>query len=144
MKRTITLLLPWLLALVVGAAAVMLRHGLVESTDVARVCEASPLFACKVRHLAVMGFITGNVFGWQIGVFGWVAIIATLLVLWRIRLATAWLATAAGLFAVVLYCFVPGALALLIGSLRMVRVQAAGTSPVDHHGGAQREIHAQP
>ncbi len=144
MKRTILLVLPWLLVLAFGAAAMWLRYGLVESTDVARLCETSHVLACQARHLTVLSFITGNVFGWQIGIFGWIALAATALALWRVRVLTAWLAAATGLFAVVLYCFVPGALALLIGCLRLVRAQADGAAPRNEHGSAHREIHAQP
>ncbi|RDI98604.1 hypothetical protein DVT68_08750 [Dyella solisilvae] len=144
MKRTLTLVLPWLLALAVGAAAMALRYGLVESPDVARACETSHALACQLRHLTVLGFITGNIFGWPIGIFGWIALAATVLALVWQKLPLAWLATATGLFAVVLYCFVPGALALLVGSLRLVRLQAGGAAPGDQHRPTERQVYAQP
>lgn len=144
MKRLFFLVLPWLLVLVVGAIAVVLRYGLVESADVARICETSHAFSCDLRHQTVTGFITGNLFGWPIGVYGWVAMAATVLALFWQKLPLAWLATASGLFAVILYCFVPGALALLLGCLRLVRLQAAGATPVDQHRTTHRQIHAQP
>lgn len=144
MKRLLCLTLSWLLVLVVGAIAAGLRYGLIESADVARICETSHALSCDLRHLTVTGFITGNIFGWAIGIFGWVAMAATVLALRWQKLPLAWLAAATGLFAVILYCFVPGALALLIGCLRLVRLQAAGPTPVDQHRAAERQVHAQP
>ncbi|RAO74932.1 hypothetical protein CA260_18405 [Dyella jiangningensis] len=122
----------------------MLRYGLVESPDVARTCETGTTFACNLRHATVEGFITGNVGGVRIGIYGWVALAAAALALWRNRVFTAWLAAATGLVAVVLYCFEPGALALLIGCLRLVRAQADGAPPCDQRGAAQHEVGAQP
>lgn len=146
MKRLLCLILPWLLVLIIGAIAAMLRYGLIESADVARVCEANHAFHCDLRHATVVGFITGNIFGWPIGIYGWLAMAATVLALIWKKLPLAWLATASGLFALVLYCFVPGALALLVGCLRMVRLQSesAGSTPVDQHRTAQRQVQSQP
>jgi hypothetical protein len=144
MKRTLTLILPWLLLIALGAVPLMLRYGLVESPEVARVCETGKTFACELRHITVEGFITGNVGGVRIGIYGWVALAAAALALWRSRVFTAWLAAATGLVAVVLYCFEPGALALLVGCLRLVRAQADAAAPGDQRGTAQREVHAQP
>jgi hypothetical protein len=144
MKRTLTLVLPWLLLIALGSVPLLLRYGLVESPEVARVCETGKTLACDLRHVTVMGFITGNIGGLRIGIYGWVALAATVLALWRPRASTAWLAAATGLFAVVLYCFEPGALALLVGCLRLVRVQAGGAAPRDQRGATQQEIHAQP
>ncbi|HET6552156.1 MAG TPA: hypothetical protein VFG49_01345 [Dyella sp.] len=144
MKRTLALILPWLLLLVIAALPLLLRYGLVESAELARVCDAGKTLACEVRHITVLGFITGNIGGLRIGVFGWVALAAMLLALWHVRVFTAWLAAATGLFAVVLYCFEPGALALLVGCLRLVRAQANGVDPADQHGATQREIGAHP
>ena len=144
MKRTLYLVLPWLLVLVFGAAACVLRYGLVESTDVARVCDTGQALTCELRHWTVLGFITGNIFGWPIGIFGWVAMAATALALSWKKFPLAWLATATGLVAVVLYCFVPGALALLVGCLRMVRLQSSRATPGDQHRATEGQVHAQP
>ncbi|WP_430391505.1 hypothetical protein [Dyella sp. 20L07] len=144
MKRTLYVVLPWLLVLAFGAVAYALRYGLVESTDVARVCETGHALTCELRHWTVLSFITGNVFGWQIGIFGWVAMAATVLALIWKKLPLAWLATATGLVAVILYCFVPGAFALLVGCLRMVRLQSASATPADQHRATKGQVHAQP
>lgn len=144
MKRTLTLVLPWLLLIALGAVPLMLRYGLVESPEVGRLCETGKTLACGIRHATVMGFITGNIGGLRIGVYGWVALAATVLALWRTSTFTAWLAAATGLVAVVLYCFEPGALALLVGCLRLVRVQTGGAAPRDQRGAPEQEIRAQP
>jgi hypothetical protein len=144
MKQLLRTIFPWLLVLVFGAIAGMLRYGLVESADVARLCEASHALSCDIRHITVQGFITGNVFGWPIGIFGWVAMAATVLTLVWKKLPYAWLAAATGLFALVLYCFVPGALALLIGCLRLVRLQSTHPTPGDQHRATESQVHAQP
>ncbi|MFC4528910.1 hypothetical protein ISN76_17925 [Dyella halodurans] len=144
MKRTLTLALPWLLVLAAGGIAAALRYGLVESTDVARICETSQALVCDVRHWTVMGFITGNIFNWPIGIYGWVALAAAALALVWSRPLAAWLATATGLFALILYCFVPGALALLIGSLCLVRLQATAAAPLDPYRRGKRQVQAQP
>jgi len=144
MKRTLTLILPWLLLIALGVVPVMLRYGLVESPDVARACETGKTLACDLRHITVEGFITGNFGGVRIGIYGWIALAATALALWRNRVFTAWLAAATGLVAVVLYCFEPGALALLVGCLRLVRAQTDAAAPGDQHRAGQHEIHAQP
>lgn len=144
MKRTLTLVLPWLLLLALAAVPLALRYLLVESPEVARVCDTGHSLACTVRHATVLGFISGNVGGLRIGVFGWVSLAAMALALWRPRVATAWLAAATGLFAVVLYCVDPGALALLVGCLCLVRAQSGRAPPRDECRQPQREVGAQP
>jgi hypothetical protein len=130
--------------LALGALACLLRYRLVESAEVARLCETAHALPCELRHLTVLGFITGNIFGWAIGVFGWVALAATAAAIAWKKLPLAWLAASTGLIAVVLYCFVPGALALLVGCLRLVRLQSAGATPGDEYRGAQGQVHRQP
>jgi hypothetical protein len=144
MKRTLSLVLPWLLVLVIGGVAAGLRYGLVESADVARMCETSQALTCDVRHWTVLGFITGNIFNWPIGIYGWLAMAAAVLTLMWNKPIAAWLAAATGMFALVLYCFVPGALALLIGSLRLVRLQSTTTAPLDPYRSGKRQVQAQP
>ncbi len=144
MKRTLALVLPWLLLLAIASVPLLLRYLLVESPEVARVCDRGHTLACSLRHATVLGFITGNIGGLRIGVFGWTALAATALALWRPRVATAWLAAATGLFAVVLYCFEPGALALLVGCLCLVRVQSGRAPPPHQRRHAQGEVGSQP
>ncbi|WP_019464373.1 hypothetical protein [Dyella japonica] len=145
MKNVLRLTLPWLSLIAIGALAYALRYALVESPDVANLCEKSASSECTLRHIAVMGFILGRTFGYQMGIYGWVALLAASLALFWKKPFTAWFAAATGLVAVILYCFAPGAFALLVGCLRLVRLQSsAGPTPFDHHGAGGREIHAQP
>lgn len=144
MKKNPRLILPWLSLIVIGVAVYALRYLLVESPDVANACEVGHSFNCAVRHTAVMGFILGRTFGYQMGLYGWAALIAAVTALFWKKPFAAWLSAATGLVAVILYCFAPGAFALLVGCLRLVRLQSQGATPLDHHGTGRREIHAQP
>lgn len=149
MKHAVRLALPWFSLIVIGAAAFALRYGLVESPDVAHLCDTSSALSCDVRHITVLGFILaplqlGASFSYQMGIYGWVALLATAFALFWKHPFTAWFCAATGVIAVVLYCFVPGALALLIGCLRLVRLQSGGTAPLDHHRTGAGQVHAQP
>lgn len=144
MNKTLRLSLPWLSLLLIGIAAYALRYALVESPDVANLCDTSHSFECSVRHVAVMGFILGRTFGYQMGIYGWVALAAAALALGWKKPFAAWLAAATGLVAVILYCFAPGAFALLVGCLRLARLQSAGAAPLDHHRAGGGQVHAQP
>ena len=144
MKKTLRLSLPWLSLIVIGVAAYALRYFLVESPDVANLCDTGASLECTVRHVAVMGFILGRTFGYQMGIYGWVALVAAAAALFWKKPFAAWFSAAAGLVAVILYCFAPGALALLVGCLRLVRLQSERTTPLNHHRASGGKIHAQP
>lgn len=144
MNRILRLTLPWLSLVVVGAIAVALRYGLVESPDVAHACDTATTLQCSARHAVVLGFILTPIGTYQMGLYGWVALAAAVLALFWKRPATAWLAAATGLVALILYCFAPGAFALLVGCLRLVRLQSAGTTPLHEHRAGERQVHAQP
>ncbi|MDR3447160.1 MULTISPECIES: hypothetical protein [unclassified Dyella] len=149
MKRTLRLTLPWLSLIIIGVIAYALRYGLVESPDVAHLCDTMKSLECTARHATVMGFILAPLrmsatYSYQMGIYGWAALAAAVLALsWKKPFA-AWLAAATGLVAVILYCFAPGAFALLVGCLRLVRLQSNGATPLDHHRTGGREIHAKP
>lgn len=114
--------LPWLLLLTVGAITLWIRYGLIESSAMGQLCsDAHSPWWCSWRQLLVLGFLHN--------VYGIVALIVAVLALLQRRLWVAWLAAALGLFALELYCFQTGALALLVGSLRLLRLQA-NTAPV--------------
>jgi uncharacterized membrane-anchored protein len=144
MKKALRLSLPWLSLTVIGVAVYALRYGLVESPDVANLCDTSTSFECTARHIAVMGFILGRTFGYQMGIYGWVALAAAVAALFWKKPFVAWFSAATGLVAVILYCFAPGAFALLVGCLRLVRRQSEGAAPLDHHRAGGGEVHAQP
>lgn len=128
--------LPWLLLLAVAMAAAWLRYGLIESSVIGQRCSAIDAPAwCQWRQLLVLGFLHD--------VYGIAALAAAALVLWRPRLWLAWLAAALGMFALELYCVEAGALALLIGSLRLLRLQSR-LAPLDQHRHGQQQVHSQP
>jgi hypothetical protein len=149
MKRAVLLTLPWLTLILLGVIAYALRYGLVESVDVAHLCDTSRSLICDARHAVVMGFVLAPLrmsasYSYQMGIYGWVALAAAVLALVWKRPFTAWLSAATGVVAVVLYCFAPGAFALLVGCLRLVRLQSGGATPLDYHRASGREIHGQP
>lgn len=109
--------LPWLLLIVVGVFSAALRYGVVEPSAVVQLCESGrgPWW-CSARQAIVVGFLSNG--------FGIAALIAAALsLLWKQPWA-AWLAAAFGAFALEMYCFEAGALALLIGCLRLLRIEA--------------------
>ena len=120
--RVLRTVLPWLALAAFGSAAAWLRYGLIESSHLAQLCSgAGSPWWCTWRQWLVLGFLHN--------VYGVVALLTALLALLSRRLAVAWLASALGLFALVLYCFQSGAFALLIGSLRLLRAQVPPTAP---------------
>lgn len=131
------LALPWLLLLVVGVGAAALRFGLIESSAIGQFCSSHSPWWCRVRTALVLGFLNN--------VYGVAALIAALLALAFKRRALAWLAAALGLFSMQLYGVEAGALALLVGSLRLLRLQAntRGT-PVEQYRQGQQQVQSQP
>lgn len=129
-------MLPWLALLVVGLAAAWLRYGLIQPSHIAAMCgDAGSPWWCPLRQWMVLGFLHD--------VYGVLALVAAACALFSGRLALAWLAAALGLFALELYCYETGALALLVGCLRLLRVQA-GLSPVVQDRPRQRDVQRQP
>lgn len=129
-------LLPWVALLVVGLATAWLRYGLIQPSHIAALCgdAGSPAW-CAWRQWLVLGFLHD--------VYGVLALVAAALALFSQRLAVAWLAAAVGLFALELYCYETGALALLMGCLRLLRLQASA-SPRVQHGHGQGQVQGQP
>lgn len=137
-RRLLHMARPWLLLLPVGLAAAWLRYSLIESSAVGAACSAlsSPSW-CIGRAWLVLGF--------QKDVYGAAALVATVLALLPRRPRTAWLAAALGLVALELYCVEAGALALLVGCLRLLRWQAGASAPVTgQHGTGDQCIQAEP
>lgn len=126
--------LPWLMLVVVALGAAWLRYGLVESSVIGAQCSATgAAWWCAWRHLLVLGFLS-NVYGIA------ALVIAAAAWIWP-RTWLAWLAAAMGVFALELYCFQSGALALLIGCLRLLRSQAQTcAAPLEQHRQRQRQI----
>ncbi|TAN18797.1 MAG: hypothetical protein EPN35_03005 [Rhodanobacter sp.] len=129
--------LAWLALLTVAALAAWLRYGLVESSAIGQLCSAGHTpWWCRWRQWLVLGFLYD--------VYGIAALAATALALLQKRAWLAWLAAALGMFALLLYCFESGALALLLGSLRLLRLQAPRALPVEQHRHGQQQVQAQP
>ena len=139
------LALPWLLLLAFGLVAAALRYDLIESRELADLCGSggtSPW--CDARQLLILGFFHR---AYDASVYGVAALAVALIALWSKRIWIAWLAAALGIFALQLYCFEPGAAALLIGCLRLLRLQAQDVSrvpPVEQHRQRDQQVQAQP
>ncbi|GLQ99517.1 hypothetical protein [Dyella mobilis] len=137
-KRLISIVLPWLLIVVVGLLSSWLRYDFIEPAGLAHLCDeglSNRPASCGFRHFVVLGF---NSYG-----FGIAALIATALALMLKKPAVAWLAAAIGLFALTLYCYYAGAIALLVGCLRLVRLQANRMpAPRNQYGHGNRQVKA--
>jgi hypothetical protein len=131
------LAVPWLLLLAVGLGVSALRFGLIESSVIGQFCSSHSRWWCSARYALVLGFLHN--------VYGVTALIAAALALVSRHPAMAWLAAALGLFAMQLYGAEAGALALLIGSLRLLRLQAnARRTPVEPDRQRQQQVQSQP
>jgi len=128
---------PWLLLLLVALLAAWLRYGVIEPATMAQQCGGGHApWRCRWRQWLVLGFLYD--------VYGIAALLATALsLLWK-RAWLAWLAAALGIIALQLYCFESGALAVLVGCLRLLRLQATRALPVDQHRHGQQQVHSQP
>lgn len=133
---------PWLLVLLAAAAAAWLRYGLIESSAIGQQCSSGhgPWW-CDVRQYLVLGFLNH--------VYGVTALVIAIAALGSKRWWLACLATALGAFALQLYCVETGALAWLIGSLRLLRLQAnsltdACGTPIKPHRQGKQQVQAQP
>jgi hypothetical protein len=128
------MLLAWSGLLAVGALAALLRYQLVEPPALGERCAAVGTVDgwCTLRGWVVAGFL-GNAFGYA-------ALTAAAFALLRQRAWTAWLAASLGAFALELYCYQSGALALLVGTVLLVR----GAPRRQQHGEAEQRIQTQP
>jgi hypothetical protein len=112
--RTLT---PWLLIALTGLGAAWLRYGLIEPPAMAELCTSAQAPAwCALRQALVEAFLHEA--------YGIVAVIVAALSLLRRSRTLAWLAAALGALALQLYNYEPGALALLVGCLRLVHLTA--------------------
>ncbi len=128
---------PWLALLLVALLAAWLRYGLVEPAAMAQQCgDGHAPWWCRWRQWLVLGFLND--------VYGIAALAATALALLWKRTGLAWLAAALGVVALQLYCFESGALALLFGCLRLLRLQAARAAPVEQYRHGQQQVQSQP
>ncbi|HEY4292379.1 hypothetical protein [Luteibacter sp.] len=116
MKSNLHIALPWGIIVAVALAAVLTRYAFIEPPYMAHACDAqAAAWWCGLRNAIVRGFLDNG--------YGYAAVLAALLALfWRHAFA-ATLAVCLGVVALQLYCYEGGALALLVGTLRLVRVQ---------------------
>jgi hypothetical protein len=116
MKPSLRAALPWAVIILAAVAAAVLRYAFIEPQHMQHACEGDTrLWWCSTRELVVQGFLSYG--------YGYAAIVVALLALvWR-SIGIATLAACIGVLALQLYCYEGGALALLIGMLRLVRVQ---------------------
>ncbi|KRF01970.1 hypothetical protein ASG87_10740 [Frateuria sp. Soil773] len=136
MTGKMRLALPWLLLVPVLLAALALRYLLIEPADMIHRCDGTGPWWCAWRQQAVLAFLGYG--------YGYAALAAAALALaWKHRFS-AWLAIACGLVALQLYCVDAGAFAVLLGSLRLLRLQAAGVAPGKQQRRGEREVQPQP
>lgn len=138
-RRFVPIALPWFLLVVAGLLSAWLRYGFIEPPGLAHLCEDGDGPAwCGVRSAIVIGF---NSYG-----YGIAALVVTALALISKKPWLAWLAATLGVFALILYCYYAGAIALLIGGLRLIRLQANGSvaTPGHPHRHGDRQVQTQP
>jgi hypothetical protein len=108
----------WLQAMGLTAAglalAAALRFLVIEPPEYGWACHSlAPQWWCPVRGVGIVAV--------RFGLFGFVALAAGLLALWRASLVAALLAVAAGAAGLLLYVPEPAAGGLLLGALAMLR-----------------------
>ncbi|QAU24732.1 hypothetical protein EO087_12650 [Dyella sp. M7H15-1] len=137
-KRLFLTVMPWLLLVVIGLLTAWLRYGFIEPPALAHSCDDGNTSAsCSMRTFIVLGFNTYS--------FGIAALVITALAFVRKNIAIAWLAAALGIFAIIMYCYYAGAMALLVGCLRWVNLQKFGMpTPGDQNRDSNRQVQAQP
>ncbi len=122
---------PFLIAALVCAAAALARTYLIQPPSIAHACEANMLWWCTVR----LGII--YTYAWHT-----IGEVAVALVVLAFITAKRWLATAAlstGAAALVLYCYEPGAFAIVAGALLLVGPRAPLAPHLPDTGSAQKE-----
>jgi hypothetical protein len=137
MKSAFRISLPWLLIVLAGIVAALVRYLFIEPANLAHLCEENngPAW-CGIRQAIVIAFYSYGL--------GYAALAATVLALLWKHPVSACLAAMLGFIALVMYCYEAGALALLIGSLRLIRLQANSLEPADENGQRNGQVQAQP
>ena len=115
-RRALAVLIP--LAASALALALYLRYGIIQNTPLGLACEAGdPSAICAVRLAAIRAFGPGF--------FGWTAVIAALIQLWRPNLLAFGIGLLAACFGLVLYNTRLSALAVALLVLSLARVLPA-------------------
>ncbi|MEO7072415.1 MAG: hypothetical protein ABI300_05380 [Rhodanobacter sp.] len=135
-SRVVRTALPWLGIVALGALAAWLRYGVVESPAMAMTCAAAQgPWWCAARQGIVLGFLYN--------VYGIAALLAAAWALVVRGVLASSVAAALGLFALELYGFQSGALALLVGSLCLLGAQAR-PEPTAQDRPRQGQVQPQP
>jgi hypothetical protein len=116
MKPSLRAVLAWAVIVVAALGATLVRYDFIEPSDVAHACDGDTgPWWCGTRTLVVQGFLSYG--------YGYAAVLAAFVaLLWRSTFAAV-LAASLGVIALQMYCYEGGALGLLIGTLRLVRIQ---------------------
>jgi hypothetical protein len=116
MKPTLRTALPWAAIVAIAFVAALVRYEFIEPPQMAHACEAQAgPWWCGLRNSVVLGFLGYG--------YGYAAVLAAVLaVCWRHTFAAV-LAVSLGVIALQLYNYEGGALAILVGTLRLVRTQ---------------------
>ena len=103
-------------------AGMLLRHFVVEPTDIIHACDLAPWQGwCAPRSVLIQTFATQGL--------GWFALAAGGLALWRRSRRLAALALVIGAAGLVLYCVEPSVVGALAGALVFARPPAPGAKP---------------
>ena len=104
------------MALGICALAFLARYLLIQPPQIAHQCDAGggPWW-CSVRLAIILAYT-----GWGLG---YASLAVTVAALWFRRAALGALALSCGTAAIVLYCYEPGAVAMIAGALVLVRAQ---------------------
>ena len=113
----------WILFIALGlaslSAALFLRYGIIQNTPIGLACEAGEQsLTCKVRLMAILMFIQDT--------FGWIAVIAAGVQLWRPNRMAFAVGLVAALFGLVLYNTRASALAVALLVLSLARPAPEG------------------
>jgi len=107
---------PWLIASAVCALAFLVRYLLIQPPQIAHQCDAGAgPWWCAIRLAIILSYS-----GWGLG---YASLATCVLALWYRRVLFGALALSCGTAAIVLYCYEPGALAMVVGALVLVRAQ---------------------
>lgn len=114
---------PWLVAAIVCALAILARQYLIQPPEIAHRCDTATLslitpgpWWCGVRAAIIMSYAWGGLF--------YAAIALSLAALWMRRGWLGFATLAVGLVAIVWYSYEPGAVAITVGTLVLARAQA--------------------
>jgi hypothetical protein len=108
----------FVLGLAALGAALFLRYGIIQNAQVGLACEAGQAsFTCKLRLLAIVMFVNEC--------FGWIALIAALVQLWRPNAIAFGVGLVFALLGLVLYNTRVSALAVTLLVLSLARPQPA-------------------